>query len=55
MNLMQRLGIESIYRVGDKPKGHSFAYRTLIEKDIELIHNKVRDTLMKKFNLTLRS
>jgi phenylalanyl-tRNA synthetase beta chain len=40
------LAFRLVYRVGD---------RTLTEKDIEPIHNKVRDALMKKFNLTLRS
>jgi phenylalanyl-tRNA synthetase beta chain len=40
------LAFRLVYRVGD---------RTLTEQDIEPIHNKVRDALMKQFNLTLRS
>ena len=40
------LAFRLVYRVGD---------RTLTEKDIEPIHNKVRNALVKQFNLTLRS
>ncbi len=40
------LAFRLVYRVGD---------RTLTEQDIEPIHNKVRDALVKQFNLTLRS
>jgi len=40
------LAFRLVYRVGD---------RTLTDQDIEPIHNKVRDALVKQFNLTLRS
>jgi phenylalanyl-tRNA synthetase beta chain len=34
------LAFRLVYRVGDKPKGHSFsfAYRTVTDQDIEPIH-----------------
>ncbi|MEM6614051.1 MAG: phenylalanine--tRNA ligase subunit beta, partial [Cyanobacteria bacterium P01_C01_bin.72] len=40
------LAFNLVYQAGD---------RTLTDKDVDPVHQKVRDTLVKKFDVTLRS
>ena len=40
------LAFNIVYQAGD---------RTLTDQDVDPVHQKVRDTLVKKFNVTLRS
>ena len=62
--LLQRVEVFDEYRGKNVPKGQrSLAFnlvyqandRTLTDKDVDPVHQKVRDTLVKKFDVTLRS
>ncbi|MGF1538920.1 MAG: phenylalanine--tRNA ligase subunit beta [Pleurocapsa sp.] len=62
--LLQQIEIFDEYKGENVPQGQrSLAFnlvyrerdRTLTDKDVDPIHQKVRDTLVKKFNVTLRS
>ena len=62
--LLQRVEVFDEYRGKNVPKGQrSLAFnlvyqasdRTLSDKDVDPVHQKVRDTLVKKFDVTLRS
>ena len=62
--LLQRVEVFDEYKGKNVPEGQrSLAFnlfyqasdRTLTDKDVDLVHQKVRDTLVKKFDVTLRS
>lgn len=62
--LLQQVSVFDEYKGKNVPEGQrSLAFnlvyqagdRTLTDKDVDPVHQKVRDTLVKKFNVTLRS